>query len=312
MSEERIPLLLNTGGGSAPADAAAFAAELDDRLEAEALAGGALADAIARELAGGARTIAVAGGDGTMRTAAEAMLDSGATLAVAPGGTLNHFARRIGIENLEQARAALQGGAAELVPAGTFDNHIFLNTLTFGEYARVLRVRTRYRRFLGKWPAAGLGFASVLLRQRWIDVTLELEDRIVTRRTPLVWVGMGWGSFPLVHEAAERRAQPDLEVAVLRAHGLAGAAFGLRLSARLVRRELPVRDPALEIFHARRITLHARRRLDATADGEIFRLAPPVEIAIRDRAVRVLVPPARPEAQEDQDGCSGRPEEDSR
>jgi undecaprenyl-diphosphatase len=298
VSPERIPLLLNTGGGSAPADPAAFARKLDPRLDAQPLAGAAIDAAIARELAAGTRILAVAGGDGTMRAAAEALLESGATLAVIPSGTLNHFARRLEIDSPERAAAALTAGTEQVVPAGTFDGHLFLNTLTFGEYARVLRVRTRLRRYLGKWPAALVGFATTLVRQRWIEVSLELDDRVVTRRTPLVWVGLGWGSFPLVHEAAERRAEPDLEVAVLRTHGLAGAAFGMRLATQLVRRELPVRDRAMEIFHTRRITLRARHRLDATADGEIFRLGAKVEIGVRDQAVRVLVPPPQVEEAE--------------
>jgi undecaprenyl-diphosphatase len=286
-----IPLVLNTEGGSAPADPEAFAGELDERLRVRALAGRDIASIIARELADGAEVIAVGGGDGTMRAAAEALLDSAATLAVVPTGTLNHFARRLDVGTAERAGEALRGGVQQQVPAGTFNGNIFLNTLTFGEYARVLRVRTRFRRYVGKWPAAMMGFIDALARRRSIDVTLELEDCTVTRRTPLVWIGIGWGSFPFVHEALERRSEPDLEVAVLRTHGLGLVALVPRLLARLVRREGPVQDPALEIFHARRITLHARRRLDATADGEIFRLEPPVEIAIRDRAVRVLVPP---------------------
>ena len=289
----RVPLLLNTGGGSAPADPAAFAAELDPRLEARPLPGREIPAAIERELASGTRTIAVAGGDGTLRSAAEALLDSDAALLAVPAGTLNHFARRLDIETPERAGEALRAGREECVPVGTFDGRVFLNTLTFGEYARVLRVRARFRRYIGKWPAAAIGFIDALVRSRRIAVTLELEDRSITRRTALVWVGLGWGSFPVVHEAAERRAEPDLEVAVVRAHGLAAAALLLRLSARLVRRELPIRDEAIEVFHARRITIRSKRRLDATADGEIFRLSPPVEITVRDRALRVLVPPAR-------------------
>jgi diacylglycerol kinase family enzyme len=136
-----------------------------------------------------------------------------------------------------------------------------------------------------------------MLRGHSIDVGLEVAGAAVTRRTPLLWLGMGWGSFPRVHEAVERRAEPDLELAVLRADSFVPAtALLVRLSGKLMRRQLPIDDPAVEILHTRTLTLHARHRIDATADGEILRVHPPVEIAVRDAALRVLVPPpAEPE-----------------
>lgn len=292
MSDARVPLLLNRSSGSAPADPAAFAAAIDARLEPRVLEPAEVPVHVARAAAQGLDVVAVAGGDGTLRGAAEALLGSDTALLPVPAGTLNHFARRVGIDAGERAAAALRAGRAESVPVGRFGEHVFLNTLTFGEYAHVLRVRGRLKRYLTKWPAAAAGFVAALVRGRVLELTFEVDGREVRRRTAFVWIGVGWGSFPLVHEAPEQRKEPDLEIAVLRAQtALGAAAFLLRLGARLLRSGTPVRDPALEVFHARRLTLHARHRVDATADAEIFRLAPPVAIAVAADGLRVLLPP---------------------
>ena len=293
---ERVPLLVNRSSGSAPADPVAFAAELDARLVVEAAEASALPALAARLARRGAATVAVAGGDGTMRGAAESLHGSATALLPVPTGTLNHFARRVGVDDHDAVRTALREGSVAEVPVGRFGERLFLNTLTFGEYAHVVRVRSRLSRYLTKWPAAAVGFLAALARGRVLELVFDVEGQRVQRRSAFVWIGVGRDSFPRVHEAGDAPpAGSALEVAVLRANSAPGAAaFLVRLGARLLRRELPVRDPALEVFHTRRLTLHARHRIDATADGEIFRLHPPVEIELVEGGLRVLRP--RPQA----------------
>ena len=234
--------------------------------------------------------VGIAGGDGSMRTAAESLVDTATALLPVPTGTLNHFARRCGIENIEAAAAALRDEAIRTLPVGIAGNTIFLNTLTLGEYARTVRIRERWRPFVGKWPAALLGFNATLLSMRRFGIALQTEGHSLTRRTPFVWIGIGWGSFPRVHEALERRRQPDLEIAVLRSGSRrAGFTFLLRLCWRMLRGHQPVRDEALEVLHTRALALTARRTIDGTADGEIVRLQPPLDVAVRDATLRVVV-----------------------
>jgi diacylglycerol kinase family enzyme len=225
-----------------------------------------------------------------MRAAAAVLAGRAAALAPFPGGTLNHFARRYGLPTIEDVATALAAGATRRVPVAVLDDEIFLNTATFGYYAEVVRRRERWRRWLSKWPAAVLAMASLLRRNPAIDVELEVDDRRIRRTTALVWIGLGWGSFPRSHQAAERRQAPDLEVAVLRVTSrreLVG--FLLRMIPRLVRSERPVNDPALELFHARSVILAGPHALHATMDGERFELSAPVFMAVLDDALLVPV-----------------------
>jgi diacylglycerol kinase family enzyme len=289
----RVPVLLNTTAGLQGIDAVELQRRLGpDIADVRAVEPAAFADAISDAIASGASVVGIAGGDGSMRAAAAVLSGSSTALACIPTGTLNHFAQRVGIRDLEDAAAALRRGEVHVMSVGSVQDTVFLNTLTFGEYSRVVRMRERMRSYIGKWPAAAVAFTIALLSLRRIRVRLSVADETVTRRTPFVWIGVGWGSFPRVHASLERRSAPDLEVAVLRSATTAGGlGFLLRLAARLVLGRQPVRDSALDVLHTRQLTLDSSHRIDATADGEVLRLRPPVHVGVRDDALRVLTGP---------------------
>jgi diacylglycerol kinase family enzyme len=286
-----VPIFVNTRAGAGVDVSDIVAGHFDrDAITLVRTDPARLAVEVSNAVAAGTPVIGIAGGDGSMRTAAESLVGTGTALLPVPTGTLNHFARRCGIADIAAAGAALRAQVFDTLPVGMAGNAIFLNTLTLGEYARTVRIRERLRRFVGKWPAALVGFNAALLSMRRFGVAMETEGHSFTRRTPFVWIGIGWGSFPRVHEALERRSRPDLEVAVLRSGSRrAGFAFLLRLGWRMIRGEQPVRDPALEVLHARDLTLTASRTIDGTADGEVMRLLPPLAVTVRDDALRVVV-----------------------
>jgi hypothetical protein len=170
-------------------------------------------------------------------------------------------------------------------------------------------MRERYRRVMGKWPAALLATAATLLSLRRMIVRMDVEDETLIRRTSIVWVGLGWGSFPRLAEAHERRSQPDLEVVVLRATTKRAAAATLyRLARALLRDPIPLRDEQLEVLHGRALVLErasppsadpalyaSAHWIDATADGEVLRMRGSVHVGVLDAALRVVQGAASPE-----------------
>jgi diacylglycerol kinase family enzyme len=289
----RVTVLLNASAGRTQKPAAELEAQLgSDTVDVVSVPPAALQEAVRRAAEGRPQVLGIAGGDGSLHAAAAILAGSGITLAVVPTGTLNHFAQRVGIRSIDDAAQALRNGRITRLPVGTAGDHIFLNTLTFGEYSRIVRIRERFRPRLGKWTAAAVAFTTALFTLRRLRITISTADSVLARRTPFVWVGVGWGSFPRVHEALERRSKPDLEVAVLASPSrMAGLGFLVRLSARMASRQRPIRDRALEILNTRTLTVDSSHRIDATADGEVLRLQPPVNVGIRDDALSVLVGP---------------------
>ena len=114
-------VLVNAAAGSGHGSAEAVARALADNciparvLEVDP---GALEDAIRTALDDGEGIVAVAGGDGTLSTAAALLAGSNTVLAPIPTGTLNHFARRVGLDDIEAALHALRSGHTLRVPVG--------------------------------------------------------------------------------------------------------------------------------------------------------------------------------------------------
>jgi diacylglycerol kinase family enzyme len=293
-----LEAIANQGAGLGGAVASQIGEELAESGVSAAVIAVPPAD-LARSIAAAAvrnDVIAVCGGDGTLMAAAEVLAGSDTLLAPIPTGTLNHFARRIGIDDVPAAARAILGGASNEVPLGIADDRIFLNTATFGFYADVVRRRERLRPWLTKWPAAAVAIVVRLIAMRRLRVTLEVEGERLERFTPLVWVGVGWGSFPRVHQAPERRDNPDLEIVVVRPHGRFGIlSLAARFVRHLLREQRPVEDPALEVIHARSLLIHSPERIGVTLDGEVMRMNGPVFIGVVDRALRVAVPPLEPD-----------------
>ncbi|MGK8523277.1 bifunctional phosphatase PAP2/diacylglycerol kinase family protein [Nocardia asteroides] len=122
--------------------------------------------------------LGVVGGDGTVSTVAEYAVRHRLPLAVFAGGTLNHFARDAGVEDAEVTLAALETGEAVRVDVAevSFDDveqRIFVNTASLGGYPDFVRVRERWERRIGKWPAAGIAMVRVLFRAQPLHVTLD-------------------------------------------------------------------------------------------------------------------------------------------
>jgi undecaprenyl-diphosphatase len=132
-----------------------------------------LDDGVLASAARRADTLGVAGGDGTVNAAAAAAYDEGKPLLVVPGGTLNHFARDLGVESVDDAVAAVSQGSTVEVDVGTIAGRPFLNTASFGAYVDLVDARERLERWLGKWPAAVVALVVVFLRTKPVDVEID-------------------------------------------------------------------------------------------------------------------------------------------
>ena len=86
--------------------------------------------------------ILVCGGDGTVCTVAHVVANTGIELAIAPGGTLNHLAKHLGLpENLREAAAVAKSGITRTLDAGRVNDRLFLNTSSVGAYETFVRHR---------------------------------------------------------------------------------------------------------------------------------------------------------------------------
>ena len=136
-------------------------------------------------------TVVVAGGDGTVSTVAAMLAGTPATIGVLPLGSLNHFARDLGIAtDLDKAVAVIAARRIRRVDVGTVNDRVFVNNVSIGVYPSVVEAREELRRQgYRKWPAMVLAIVRILRHYRGVRVTITVGERRVDRRTPFVFIG---------------------------------------------------------------------------------------------------------------------------
>ncbi|MFH8980571.1 diacylglycerol/lipid kinase family protein [Streptomyces varsoviensis] len=105
-----------------------------------------VAELARRAVAEGADLLGVAGGDGTQALVAAVAAEHDLPFLVVSAGTRNHFAMDLGLDRSDPSRCldALTDGEEIRVDLGDVDGRAFVNTVSFGVYADIVR-RPEYR-----------------------------------------------------------------------------------------------------------------------------------------------------------------------
>jgi diacylglycerol kinase family enzyme/membrane-associated phospholipid phosphatase len=173
-----VVVVANASSGSAQDDAMfrRLAEQLPD-AEVVTVDSGDELPAVIKDAVGRCRVLGVAGGDGTVNLAARAAAERGLPLLVIPAGTLNHFARDLGVESVDDAISAYKAGEAIRVDLGRAGDQGFVNTSSTGLYVDLVRFREHWERRLGKWPAMLVGLVHVLRNGKPQELVVDGEPR---------------------------------------------------------------------------------------------------------------------------------------
>lgn len=150
-----------------------------------------------------AEALGICGGDGSINAATGVALRYGLPLAVLPGGTLNHFAYDLGIEDPKDMFRAVESGDAVAVDVGRFRSDDvtghFLNTFSIGVYPELVRERERWSHRVGGRLADVVAALHVLRRDH------PLEAAIGGERQPLWLLFAGNCTYSRMGLTAGRR-----------------------------------------------------------------------------------------------------------
>jgi diacylglycerol kinase family enzyme len=292
-----IPVIVNASSGADGQSTDAGAIEAAFRthgLRANVIVlkpGQDIAPVVDDALAAGAELVVAGGGDGTINAVAARLLDRKATFGVLPLGTLNHFARDLGIPfDIDKATEVIAGNHSILVDVARVNDHIFLNNSSMGLYPRIVveREDTQHRLGMGKWPALMRATWSALRDPESFSAVVCVDGKELQRRTPFIFVGNN--SYVLEGFGIGKRERLDaghLSLHVLRpktAWGLLSlgfrALFGIGSHA-----------GDFDAFEATEFRVESpKRSIMVATDGEVNPLPTPVDYRILPRTLRVLAP----------------------
>jgi diacylglycerol kinase family enzyme len=233
----------------------------------------------------------VGGGDGTIGAAASALVGSQTKLGILPLGTLNHFARDLGLPaDVGEAAAIIAAGNARCVDVAEMNGQIFINNSAIGLYPLMVVDRDLQRKRLGRSKRLAMVVAAVrtLVRFGHQRLTLTINDEQERADTPLLFVGNN--DYRIDLGAPGRRESLEagqLSVLVMRKktrRGFVGASIRALLNR-------PRADDMERIDGAERLRVSSRKsQLTVSLDGEVVSAAPPLDYKIRKRALRVIAP----------------------
>lgn len=258
------------------------------------LAGGGseMVDAARAAVAAQVDVVVAGGGDGTINAVAGVLVGTGRAFGVLPLGTLNHFAKDIGIPlGLDDAVANIATGKPVDVDVGEVNGQIFLNNSSLGLYPDIVRDREKQQHRLGreKWVAACWATLGALRRYPFLNVHVQLDDGTRRlRRTPFVFIGNNeytMQGFSIGERKTLNGAKLSLYIAQ-RPGRL--ALFRLGWSA-LCGRLAQERD--FDVITANNLNIDTRyTRMRVATDGEVTVMVTPLHYRIRPGALRVIVP----------------------
>jgi len=268
---------------------ALVAAGLNARVEL--VDGSGIVECAKEAVAKSAPLLIVGGGDGSVSAAAGILAGTKTKLAILPLGTLNHFARDLGIPlDLSEAAALIGNGTARPVDVAEVNGRIFVNNSAIGLYPLMVIDRDLQQKRLGRSKRLAMLVASArtLARFSHYRLTLTVNDERSRIDTPLLFVGNN--DYRIDLRAPGRRESLEdgrLSVFVMRKKTRRGL---LAASIRaLFNRTRP--DDMVRLEDVQRLQVSCpRSHVVISIDGEVESVIPPLDYRVRKGALSVIAP----------------------
>ncbi len=257
-----------------------------------------LCDVVTRAVRSGVRTVIAAGGDGTLRGAAQALAGTGVAMGILPVGTLNHFARDLEIP-LDPAEAArvFQDPATVDLDVAEVNQRVFVNNAVIGLYPAYRAEReAREKRGWQRKLASLSGWLAVFRRYPFVYVRLRTGLLEIVRRTPLLIIGNNEHAME-GFEVWKRESLTEGALWIYISRDQTRWSL-LRVIWQILTGTFKARDH-FDVLRAAEIVVETRRKkLSISLDGEIFHLQTPLRFQSRPANLKVLVPRSSKRASE--------------
>ena len=208
-----IAVLNRDGGTLRTIDLDAFSSRMTETLEqaghsidVESVAGHDIQAALAKAATSRADIVLAGGGDGTISAAAGALMGNKKALAILPAGTMNLFARGLGIpQSLDAAVQSFAHGEVKPIDIASANGRPFVHQFSVGMHARMVGVRDKmeFASRLGKMRASIRAALATMLDPQPLKVSLTIGDAEILTRATIIGITnnlFGEGHLPYAEQ----------------------------------------------------------------------------------------------------------------
>lgn len=248
----------------------AAALSLDETQVRESKGRGNVRPLVEKALAGGHKIIVVAGGDGTIFEAVNALMSSGtqANLGIIPVGTGNDFIKAAGIPlGWRDACELVRSGRVKSVDVGRCNDLYFANGVGMGLDAEIGRTAQGISWFHGPSVYLAAAFRTLVggISAPEVDIRFHAEELV--QRVTLVAVSNGSFYGGLFHIAPDASISDGVLDLVIADHVTRRKA--MRLIPKVMRGE-HLDDPAVRYVQTTRVRISSKVALPVQIDGELI------------------------------------------
>jgi YegS/Rv2252/BmrU family lipid kinase len=230
--------------------------------------------------------VIVGGGDGSLSSTVDDVVDRDVVFALLPLGTANSFARTLGIPlDLDGAVQTIASGKRRRIDLGMIDDDYFANAAALGLSPMIGdTVPHKLKRYLGR---IGYLVWAMWCFIRFRPFRLIVDDGVKEHRLWSTEVRIFNGRF---HGGVELTENTDVDsgdivIQAVTGRGLARLAFDWYAKFFKLRS----RDSNTVEFRGRELRLDTRPHHRISIDGEILAKTP-VTVRVAERAIEVVVP----------------------
>ena len=233
-------------------------------------------------ISAGADAIGMAGGDGSLALVASVAVQRGVPFFCIPVGTRNHFALDLGLDRDDPLSAleALTDGELVSIDYGLAGDQFFLNNVSIGIYAQAVH-REEYREnkesVMADVVAAAAADVSAQAQVRYVTPNGEIHEQaplLLFSNNPYLWTG------PPDYGQRTRLDSGRLGI---------GAVTNLPRGADLGSASL-AQLRSLHEWQATSYRVESDEPILAGVDGEALVFESPLDLSVKRRGLRVLVP----------------------
>lgn len=236
--------------------------------------------------------IIIAGGDGTISSVLNSIIDFKIPVGILPLGTFNNFSKSLKISSdIETAVNQILPGKIIKIDVAKVNGKVVINNSSVGVYPRMVSMReeSQVQLSMSKPAAMTLSFIKTVFLFPLIKVYLKSDGLDIKAKTSFVMISNNKYEMVL-NRIGERESlnEGNLYVYIIKCRSRLCV---LKVMFKALLNNL-TQEKDFELISTKKVevTMH-KKTIEVAADGEVLKMQPPLRYQICPGCLKIIVPP---------------------